>query len=49
MINTAVVGYGYAGKSFHAYLVGLAEGLNLYAIATRIRKDDKPPHKRTPM
>ena len=35
MINTAVIGYGYAGRSFHAYLVGLAEGLNLYAIATR--------------
>ena len=35
MINTAVIGYGYAGQSFHAYLVGLAEGLNLYAIATR--------------
>jgi scyllo-inositol 2-dehydrogenase (NADP+) len=35
MINTAIVGYGYAGKSFHAYLVGLAEGLNLYAISTR--------------
>ncbi len=35
MINVAVVGYGYAGKHFHAYLVGLAEGLNLYAISTR--------------
>ena len=35
MINTAVIGYGYAGQSFHAYLVGLAEGLSLYAIATR--------------
>ena len=35
MINTAVIGYGYAGKSFHAYLIGLAEGLNLYAIVTR--------------
>ena len=35
MINTAVIGYGYAGRCFHAYLVGLAEGLNLYAIATR--------------
>ena len=35
MINTAVIGYGYAGRSFHTYLVGLAEGLNLYAIATR--------------
>ncbi|MBN1581102.1 MAG: Gfo/Idh/MocA family oxidoreductase [Anaerolineae bacterium] len=35
MINVAVVGYGYAGKHFHVYLVGLAEGLNLYAISTR--------------
>ncbi|RKU31681.1 dehydrogenase [Candidatus Poribacteria bacterium] len=35
MINTAVIGYGYAGRAFHSYLVSLAEGLNLYAIATR--------------
>ncbi len=35
MINTAVIGYGYAGQSFHTYLVGLAAGLNLYAIAAR--------------
>jgi scyllo-inositol 2-dehydrogenase (NADP+) len=35
MINVAVIGYGYAGKHFHAYLVNLAEGLNLYAISTR--------------
>lgn len=35
MINAAVVGYGYAGRSFHSYLIGLAEGLNLYAISTR--------------
>jgi len=35
MINVAVIGYGYAGKNFHAYLVGLAEGLHLYAISTR--------------
>lgn len=34
-INVAVVGYGYAGKCFHSYLVGLADGLNLYAISTR--------------
>ena len=33
--NAAVVGYGYAGKSFHSYLIGLAEGLNLYAVSTR--------------
>jgi scyllo-inositol 2-dehydrogenase (NADP+) len=35
MTRTAVVGYGYAGKAFHSYLVGLADGLELYAIATR--------------
>ena len=35
MINASIVGYGYAGRAFHAYLIGLAEGLNLYAIATR--------------
>ncbi len=35
MINTAVIGYGYAGRAFHSYLIGLAEGLTLYAIATR--------------
>jgi scyllo-inositol 2-dehydrogenase (NADP+) len=34
-INTAVVGYGFAGKCFHSYLIGLADGLNLYAISTR--------------
>jgi scyllo-inositol 2-dehydrogenase (NADP+) len=35
MINASIVGYGYAGRAFHAYLIGLAEGLKLYAIATR--------------
>lgn len=35
MINAAVVGYGYAGRSFHSYLISLAEGINLYAISTR--------------
>ncbi len=34
-MNAAVVGYGFAGKCFHSYLIGLAEGLNLYAISTR--------------
>jgi len=36
MVKTAVVGYGYAGKTFHCYLVGLAQGLELYAISTRL-------------
>ncbi len=35
MISTAVIGYGNAGRNFHAYLIGLAEGLNLCAIASR--------------
>ena len=35
MINSAVVGYGYSGRSFQSYLIGLADGLNLYAISTR--------------
>ena len=35
MINVGIVGYGYAGRRFHAYLVGLAEGLRLHAVATR--------------
>ena len=35
MVNAAVIGYGYAGRCFHTYLIGLAEGLNLYAIASR--------------
>lgn len=35
MINVAVVGYGYAGRCFHSYLISLADGLNLYAVSTR--------------
>lgn len=35
MINAAVVGYGYAGRCFHSYLIGLADGINLHAISTR--------------
>ena len=27
MQRVAIIGYGFAGKSFHAYLVGLADGL----------------------
>lgn len=33
--RTAVIGYGFAGKSFHAYLVGLTPGLQLHGIASR--------------
>ncbi len=35
MIGVGVVGYGYAGRSFHTYLVPLVQGLELRAIATR--------------
>jgi scyllo-inositol 2-dehydrogenase (NADP+) len=35
MTNTAICGYGYAGRTFHAYLVDRARGLDLTAIATR--------------
>lgn len=35
MINVAVIGYGFAGRSFHSYLVHQAEGLRLYAVASR--------------
>lgn len=34
-INVGIVGYGYAGRSFHSYLLQFARGLKLYAIATR--------------
>lgn len=34
-INVGIVGYGYAGKYFHAYLVNLEKDLNLYAVSTR--------------
>ncbi len=34
-IRTAVIGYGFAGRSFHAYLVGLTPGLQLHGIASR--------------
>lgn len=35
MINAAVVGYGYAGRAFHSYLITLEPDLRLYAISTR--------------
>jgi scyllo-inositol 2-dehydrogenase (NADP+) len=34
-INVGIVGYGYAGRSFHSYLLKFAKGLKLYAVATR--------------
>lgn len=34
-VKVGIVGYGYAGRAFHSYLVGLADGLELSAISTR--------------
>lgn len=34
-IGVGIVGYGYAGRKFHAYLIGLTEGLRVEAVATR--------------
>ena len=33
--RAAVIGYGYAGRSFHSYLVGLTPGLILHGISSR--------------
>ena len=48
MVNTAVIGYGYAGRAFHTYLVSLADGLNLYAIATRNAERREAAHQAYP-
>jgi scyllo-inositol 2-dehydrogenase (NADP+) len=34
-VRTLVVGYGYAGRAFHSYLVGLTSGLELAGICVR--------------
>ena len=34
-VRVGIVGYGYAGRAFHAYLVKLADGLELAAVSTR--------------
>ena len=34
-VRTAVVGYGYAGRAFHSYLISLTPGLDLVAVSTR--------------
>jgi scyllo-inositol 2-dehydrogenase (NADP+) len=34
-VRTGILGYGYAGRSFHAYLVGLEPRLELIAVASR--------------
>lgn len=33
--NAVVIGYGYAGRAFHSYLVGLEPGLELHGVASR--------------
>jgi len=35
MIRVGLVGYGFAGRGFHAYLIGLVPELQLVAVATR--------------
>jgi scyllo-inositol 2-dehydrogenase (NADP+) len=34
-VRTVVVGYGFAGRCFHSYLVGLTPGLALHGVASR--------------
>ena len=48
MINAAVVGFGYAGRAFHSYLISLAEGINLYAISTRDQERQKAAKEKYP-
>jgi scyllo-inositol 2-dehydrogenase (NADP+) len=33
--RVVVIGYGYAGRNFHSYLIGLTPGLTLHGIASR--------------
>ncbi len=33
--NAVVIGYGFAGRSFHSYLIGLTPGLRLHGVASR--------------
>jgi scyllo-inositol 2-dehydrogenase (NADP+) len=33
--NAVVIGYGYAGRAFHSYLVGLEENLSLHGVCSR--------------
>jgi len=33
--RAVVIGYGYAGRSFHSYLIGLAPGLKLHGVCSR--------------
>ena len=33
--RAVVIGYGFAGRSFHSYLISLASGLELHGVASR--------------
>ncbi|MCL4508211.1 MAG: Gfo/Idh/MocA family oxidoreductase [Chloroflexi bacterium] len=35
MVNVGIVGYGFAGRRFHAYLIGLVPELHIQAVVTR--------------
>ena len=35
MIRVGLIGYGFAGRSFHAYLMGRVPDLKVAAVATR--------------
>ena len=48
MINAAVVGYGFAGRSFHSYLIGLEEGIRLHTISTRSEERQAQARKERP-
>lgn len=39
MVNTALIGYGYAGKTFHAPLITAAEGLKLTTVVSSRPED----------
>lgn len=41
MINVVVVGYGFAGRGFHCYLVRQAQGLNLYGVVSGVPEKRK--------
>ena len=47
-IGVGIVGYGFAGRDFHRYLIGLEPGLETRAILARsperqtLAKDDEP-------
>jgi scyllo-inositol 2-dehydrogenase (NADP+) len=36
--RAVVIGYGYAGRNFHSYLIGLTPGLELHGVSSRSRE-----------